>query len=78
MKNVVMFHGKGCSVCHEQMQFLESQGVSYISKDVVTDFEARDELLRLGSKTLPTSLIGGEVMIGFDKERLIEMLGLKE
>jgi glutaredoxin 3 len=74
--DIVVFQGKGCSVCHEQMQFLTNHGISYKARDVVTDTEARNELLRLGSKTLSTTLIDGEVMVGFDKACLIEMLGI--
>ena len=76
MKNIVVFHGQGCSACHEQMQFLTHHGIAFTAKDVVSDIAARNELLNLGSKTLPTTVIDGEVIVGFEKQRLRELLGL--
>ena len=76
MKNIIVFHGPGCSVCHEQMQFLTHHGIAFTAKDVVADLAARTELLGLGSKTLPTTVIDGEVIIGFEKQRLSELLGI--
>ena len=76
MKNIVVFHGQGCSACHEQMQFLTRHGISFTAKDVVSDMAARNELLSLGSKTLPTTVIDGEIIVGFDKQRLSELLGV--
>ena len=76
MKNIVVFHGPGCSACHEQMQFLNHHGIAYSAKDVVTDLAARSELLGMGSKTLPTTVIDGEIIIGFEKQRLSKLLGI--
>ncbi len=73
---VVVFHGKGCSVCHEEMTFLARHGVDYVAKDVTSDAAARSELIALGSKTLPTTVIDGEVVIGFEVERLQTLLGI--
>jgi glutaredoxin len=77
MKNIVVFHGRGCSACHEQMQFLAHHGFSFTAKDVVSDMTARNELLSLGSKALPTTVIDGETVIGFDKKRLSELLSIR-
>jgi glutaredoxin 3 len=76
MKNIVVFHGQGCSACHEQMQFFACHGISFTAKDVVSDISARNELLSLGSKTLPTTIIDGEIIVGFQKQRLSALLGI--
>ncbi len=76
MKNVIVFHGEGCSVCHDEMEFLSRSGIEFTGKDVVKDAEARSELLKLGSRTLPTTVIDGEVIVGFEKQRLSELLGI--
>lgn len=76
MQDVVVFHGAGCHACHDEMVFLSRNGVVFTAKDVVVDQEARSELLRLGSRTLPTTVIDGRVVIGFDKELLSELLGI--
>ena len=76
MKNIVIFHGQGCSACQEQMQFLTRHGIAFTGKDVVSDVTARQELLGLGSKTIPTTVVDGEVIVGFEKQRLCELLGI--
>jgi glutaredoxin 3 len=76
VKNIVVFHGQVCTACHEQMQFLTHHGISFTAKDVVFDVAARNELLSLGSKTLPTTIIDGEIIIGFEKQRLSELLDI--
>ena len=76
MKTIVLFHGAGCSACHEQIQFFAHHDIKYTAKDVVSDVMARQELVRLGSKTLPTTVIDGNVIVGFEKQRLRELLGI--
>jgi glutaredoxin len=58
------------------MKFLDHHGISFIARDVVLDAAARSELLSLGSKTLPTTIIDGQTVIGFDRVRLRELLGI--
>jgi glutaredoxin len=40
------------------------------------DADARKELISLGSKTIPTTVINGEVIVGFEIERIKELIGL--
>jgi glutaredoxin len=45
---------------------------------VRADQEALEELLALGSRSTPTTVIDGEVIIGYDRHRISERLGIKE
>ncbi len=46
---------------------------------VEQDPEALEELLRVaGKRTTPVTLIGDEVVAGFDRKRLAALLGLKQ
>ncbi|MEO5764006.1 MAG: glutaredoxin family protein [Casimicrobiaceae bacterium] len=76
MKKVVVFHGNGCSACHDQMQYLQAQNIEFTSRNVSTDFEARKLLIEMGSKTVPTTLVDDEIVVGFDRERLASLLGV--
>lgn len=38
--------------------------------------EAYEELVRLGSRSTPTIVVDGEPVIGFDRARLQQLLGL--
>ena len=45
-------------------------------KDLMIDEEARDELFTLGVRSVPALVVDGEVLIGFDKERIDALLNL--
>ena len=45
-------------------------------KDLMIDEEARDELFTLGVRSVPALVVDGEVLTGFDKERIDALLNL--
>jgi len=71
---VVVFHGNGCTACHAEMEFLKERSIPFVARNVSTDMVARKELIAMGSKTVPTTLVDGEMIIGFDRERLEQLL----
>jgi glutaredoxin 3 len=73
---VIVFHGNGCSACHAEMEFLTKENIPFTARNVSTDLAARQELIALGSRTVPTTLIDGRVVVGFDSARLSEALGI--
>ena len=73
---VIVFHGDGCSACHAQMEFLREQNIAFTARNVSTDLAARNDLIALGSRTVPTTLVDGKTVVGFDLQRLKELLGL--
>ena len=74
--DVIVYHGNGCSACHEEMEYLKNNDVPFIAKNVHNDLEARKELIALGSKTIPTTVVGKEVVVGFEVERIKELVGI--
>ena len=55
-------------------EFLSQKGIEFTDKDVIEDPAAMGELTRLKVFTTPVTTIDGEVVIGFDKERLESLL----
>ncbi len=53
------------------MEFLSQNNVEFVAKDVQSDPAALKELIDLGSQSTPTLVIDGEVMVGFDPEKLL-------
>ncbi len=74
MKRVILYSQPGCPPCFAAKAFLQSRNVPFEYKDVQADPVALDELLALNSRSTPTLVVGGEVMIGFDPDRLTMML----
>lgn len=50
--------------------------MTVVEKDITKDRAWVDELIRMGSRGTPTTVIDGKVIIGFDRKRIMEALGL--
>lgn len=50
--------------------------MSYTAKNIREDQQALDELLKLGVRATPVTLIDGEMVVGFDRAKLEQLLGL--
>lgn len=74
MKRVILYSQPGCPPCFAAKQFLAARNIPFEYKDVTTDHGALRELVKLNSRTTPTIVVGDEVMIGFDPEKLEAML----
>ena len=48
--------------------------MSYIERDVLKDPKAMEELSGLGYMTTPVIRVGDEVVVGFNRKRLDELL----
>ena len=54
--------------------FLSQKGVAYVERDITTDEQALKELSELGYWTTPVTKIDGKVVVGFDRQKLAELL----
>jgi len=50
--------------------------VLFTVKDIRADKSAMDELIKMGFRATPVTLIDGEAVAGFDREKLEKLLGL--
>ena len=60
--------------CGKAKEFLSQRGIVFEEKDITEDPSAVEELERLGAMTTPVIVIDGEVVIGFNRKRLEELL----
>ena len=58
------------------MEFLSQHGIEFTGKNIREDQVALEELLALGSRSTPTTVIDGEVIVGFDRKRISDLLGI--
>jgi hypothetical protein len=47
-----------------------------VVKDIRADRQALEELIKLGFRATPVTLIDGEAVVGFDRGKLERLLGL--
>jgi len=55
-------------------EFLSREGHPFETKNIEEDDAAYDELMRLGARSVPVTVIGEQVVTGFDQVRLREAL----
>jgi glutaredoxin len=55
--------------------YLDEQGIKYKDFDVTQDVAAKDEMIKKsGQMGVPVITVDGELVIGYDKERLEHLL----
>ena len=60
--------------CRSVKEFLSQNGIAYEDKDVSADEAALQELMHMGVFSTPATVIDGEIVVGFDRKRLEELL----
>ena len=77
MKNVTIYSTPSCHFCHMAKDFFNANNISYTEHNVAGDMEKRKEMVeKSGQMGVPVILIGDELVIGFNKPKIVELLGL--
>ena len=78
MAKVTIYTTPTCVYCKATKAFFQEKNIQYTEKDVAIDEKARDEMVRRsGQMGVPVIDIDGKLIIGFDKAKLSELLGIK-
>jgi glutaredoxin 3 len=78
MKKVIIYSTQTCPFCKMTKDYLDEKGVEYVEKDVTSDDEAQKEMIeKSGAMSVPVIYIEGEIVLGFDKEKLNKLLEIK-
>jgi len=76
-KAVTIYSTPVCHFCHAAKDFFDANNVKYNEHDVASDAEKRQEMIELTNQMgVPVIRIGDDVVIGFDEDKLKELLGL--
>ena len=76
MDKILIYSTDTCPHCQSVKSYLDSKGFSYEEKNVQKDKEARKELLSKGYRGVPVIIINGQDVVGFDKEKIDQILKL--
>ncbi len=74
---VVIYTSPFCGMCHSLMEWLSETGVLFSERNV-EDENSMQELLALTNGQFdgtPVTVIGSDVVEGFDRPRILELLG---
>lgn len=76
-KTVKVYSTTTCPYCVRAKQFLKENNITYEDIDVSSNQAAADEMIRKsGQMGVPVLDIDGKIIVGFDKERIKQALGL--
>ncbi|MFH1877734.1 MAG: glutaredoxin domain-containing protein [Candidatus Omnitrophota bacterium] len=76
MKKVKVYSTPTCPYCIRAKQFLKEGGIEFEDIDVSSDEKMLDEMVkRSGQMGVPVIDIDGEIVLGFDKDRISKTLG---
>lgn len=56
--------------CAKVKEFLSQNKTEFIERDVASDETALDELQQLGYLTTPVTVVGDDLVVGFDADKL--------
>jgi len=77
-KPVTIYSTPTCHFCHMAREFFTEKGVQFTNYDVASDAAKRQEMIQMtGQLGVPVIVIGDEVMVGFDRGRLAQKLGIE-
>lgn len=75
---VIVFSTPNCPYCNMAKRYLRERGIRFRDVDVSRDpAAARDMVRRSGQQGVPVIDINGKIVIGFDKAKINQLLGLK-
>ncbi|HXK32224.1 MAG: glutathione S-transferase N-terminal domain-containing protein [Candidatus Pacebacteria bacterium] len=68
-----------CPYCYTLKEFLKEHNVAFEEIDVSQDAKSRDFIIeKTGKMEVPVIDIEGEVIAGFDRERIVKLLKIKD
>lgn len=75
-KHVTVYSTPTCPYCRQAKDYLAQKGVAFADLNVATDTDARNVMVqKSGQLGVPVIEIDGNVVIGFNRAKLDELLG---
>lgn len=76
-KQVTIYSTPTCHFCHAAKDFFTEHNVAFTDFNVASDLTKRQEMIqKSGQMGVPVIDVGGELVVGFDEDRLRELLNV--
>ncbi len=77
-KKITVYSTSMCPFCIRAKQFLKDNNIAFEDIDVAENHEKAQEMIKKsGQMGVPVLEIDGQIIVGFDKEKIKEVLGIK-
>ncbi len=75
MQEIKIYTTPTCAYCKMAKEYMKEKGVDFKEYNVAQDREALNEMVQLtGLRSVPVITCGRDVMVGFDPNRLDQMI----
>lgn len=75
VKEVTIYSTPVCHYCQAAKEYFKEHSVDYTEHDVAADVDKRQEMIEMtGQMGVPVIRIGDDVVIGFDQQKVEELL----
>lgn len=74
MKKVEIYTSNTCKYCNMAKDFLNQNNVEYIEYNISKNPQAIKTLITMGHMSVPLIIVDDEVIIGFDKDKIENLL----
>lgn len=76
-KNVAVYSTPTCPFCIRLKQYLKDNKVDFLDIDVSSDqVKAQEMIKKSGQMGVPVIEVDGKIIVGFDKDKIREALGI--
>ena len=76
-KTIEIYSTPTCHFCHMAKEWLTAKNIPYSDYNVAADMDKRKEMVEItGQLGVPVIKIGNEVMIGFNPDKMAQILGV--
>lgn len=74
---VIVYSTPTCPYCRQVKEFLSQNNIAFVDKNVATDLSAREEMkTKSNSLGVPVIDVNGTILVGFNRGKLQELLGI--
>jgi len=78
MKKVIVYSTPSCPFCYSLKEYLKEKNISFEEIDVSENEEKLKEMIKKsGQMGVPVVEVDGNIIVGFDKEKIDKVLGIK-
>lgn len=79
LNKIRIFSTPSCPYCVTLKEFLKEHNFEFEDINVAENVEAREEMItKSGQMGVPVIEINGEIIIGFDRKKIVQLLNIKE
>ena len=74
MKKIDIYTSESCGYCYAAKEYFKQKNISYVEHNISQDTTSRRELMNMGYRSVPLIIIEGERVVGFDKDKIENLL----